>query len=626
MRIKKAVAVILSAVITLMTVSVISFADTEGIYTYTVSGETASITRINYAGIKELTIPETLGGYPVTAISRIGNTYSFGTSNMVEVLHIPASITALGNGALRLFDCAKVVVDENNPNYSSDEAGVVFNKDKTTLVSCPCSLQQKEYIVPNTVKDIGYCAFEKCAFIEKIVLPDGLTSMGNQSFCQMPKLREINIPEGITELGQNMFIQCSSLESITLPSSLIKVTNSSLSETPLKSVVVPDGVTHIETFAFESCKKIQYIELPATLEYIGYDAFANCDSLKYIFYRGSEEDWASIDIDSRNDDDLAKSKIVYNYAPEIGYPGIDYSFTDGVLTLTGEGALPPFDQGDYHYWDVYGNETEVLIINDGITEIGSYSFDGFTGLEYVVVYSDEINIAENAFLNCNSLENILITGKTDYSATGFNAGGATVYIDSNSNPDIGQSENTVRFAYSGGTLEFIDPVSFDMYHLLDLISALVKKYGQITKIIFARMTLTDIELNYIAEYSKEGEPVVKIIDDNTLVNGEIKIAKLSGSELTFNDLIEIIQSGSEDGFMLIVSDENHKTIINPNVGIEDSEGPADPPDSDEEDETEGNAVIDGIILVFDTVYVNVVKAIKWAVTLLNKLFRLINKK
>ena len=78
--------------------------------------------------------------------------------------------------------------------------------------------------------------------------------------------------------------------------------------------------------------------------------------------------------------------------------------------------------------------------------------------------------------------------------------------------------------------------------------------------------------------------------------------------------------------MLIVSDENHKTIINPNVGIEDSEGPADPPDSDEEDETEGNAVIDGIILVFDTVYVNVVKAIKWAVTLLNKLFRLINKK
>ena len=189
MRIKKLLSVILAAVITLSAFSVISFAETEGIYTYTVSGEKAMITGIDYKGIKELEIPETLGGYPVATLSKIGNTFSYGTANMVETLYIPESVTTIGWSALRNFDCAKVVVDENNPNYSSDEAGVVFNKDKTTLVSCPCSFQQKEYIVPDTVKDIGYCAFEQCAFIEKIVLPEALTSLGNQSFCQMPKLR-----------------------------------------------------------------------------------------------------------------------------------------------------------------------------------------------------------------------------------------------------------------------------------------------------------------------------------------------------------------------------------------------------------------------------------------------------
>ena len=101
---------------------------------------------------------------------------------------------------------------------------------------------------------------------------------------------------------------------------------------------------------------------------------------------------------------------------------------------------------------------------------------------------------------------------------------------------------------------------------------------------------------------------------------------MNGTVISFNKLIDKISDGNTDGFMLIASDENHKTVINSNVEIDNNDEPADPPDSDEEDETEGNAVIDGIILVFDTVYVNVVKAIKWAVTLLNKLFRLINKK
>ncbi len=627
MRIKKLLSVILAAVITLSAFSVISFAETEGIYTYTVSGEAATVTGINYAGVKELTIPDTLGGYPVKTISGIGNTYSYGTANMVETLYIPESVTTIGWAALRMFDCAKAVVDENNPNYSSDEYGVIFNKNKTTLVACPCSLQQKEYIVPDTVKEIEYCAFEQCAFIEKIILPDGLESMGNQSFCQMPKLREINIPEGITELGQNMFIQCGSLENITLPSTLKKVSNSSLSETPVRNIIVPNGVTSIDTYAFESCKKLEWIELPATVHTIGYEVFANCDSLKYIFYRGSEGDWASININASNANDLEKYKIVYNYSPETGYPGIDFTYADGFLTLGGEGATPSFNRDDYHYWDEYAGECEAVIVDSAISEIGTYSFVDFAALEYLVVYSENIVFSENAFFACDSLENVIITGSAGFSRKSFNApDNLKIYIDKNRNPDVEPDRNLIRFTCSDGVLNFIDDVSFDIYHLIDFVSAVIKKYGIISRITFRNMTLDDIELNYIAEYTDKSEPVVRSVEGNNLVNGEIKIAKLSGSELTFNDLIEIIQSGSEDGFMLVVSDENHKTIINPNVGIEDSEGPADPPDSDEEDETEGNAVIDGIVLVFDTVYVNVVKAIKWAVTLLNKLFKLISKK
>ena len=44
-------------------------AETEGIFTYTVSGNEATVTKVDYNGVKDIVIPETLGGYPVTTLA-----------------------------------------------------------------------------------------------------------------------------------------------------------------------------------------------------------------------------------------------------------------------------------------------------------------------------------------------------------------------------------------------------------------------------------------------------------------------------------------------------------------------------------------------------------------------------
>ena len=629
MKIRKTLAVLLAVLIAISAFSVAAAADSEGIYTYSVSNGQATVTGVNYAGIKELSIPETLGGYPVTTVSKIGNTVSFGTSNMVETLYIPACVISVGWGALRDFDCATVVVAEDNPNYSSDEYGVLFNKDKTALVGCPCSFQQKEYTVPETVKTIEYCAFEKCAFIEKIVLPLGLESMGNQSFCQMPKLKEINIPEGITELGQNMFIQCRSLENITLPSTLVRVSNSSLSETPIKNIVVPDGVTSLDTYAFESCKQLEYAELPASVQTIGYEVFGNCSSLKYIFYRGSEEDWSAININASNENELSAIKIVYNYSPETGYPGIDFSFSDGLLRLTGDGSVSDFSQGDYHYWDTCADSCEVLVIDGDITGIGAYSFENFTALEYIIVYAGNIVFAENAFSGCTALDTVIITSAAQYTASSFNAPEtATIYVDITENPGKAPEANTAGYSCSDGVLNFTDEVTFDLYHLLDVVAALGEKYGEIKKITFGKLSFTDLEMSYIADYA-DNEPVIRPIEGNTLVNGEITVRSLNGDELTFNGLVDKIAAGTATGFVLLASDETHPVIINSDIGVENPDEPDKPdnPDKpDEPEEPEEQEEENGIAVFFETVSINLLKAIKWAVTLLNKLFKVISKK
>ena len=56
-------------------------AETDGIFTYTVKNEQATVTGIDWEGLDEIVIPETLGGYEVTSLARgimKDGTYEFG--------------------------------------------------------------------------------------------------------------------------------------------------------------------------------------------------------------------------------------------------------------------------------------------------------------------------------------------------------------------------------------------------------------------------------------------------------------------------------------------------------------------------------------------------------------------
>ena len=85
-----------------------------------------------------------------------------------------------GNDALAWFE-----VDSDNPNYSSD-GGVLFNKDKTTLIRCPEGYYG-DYNVPTSVTTIKAHAFSycfDCTYIEIGTYDDGthLTTIENFAF------------------------------------------------------------------------------------------------------------------------------------------------------------------------------------------------------------------------------------------------------------------------------------------------------------------------------------------------------------------------------------------------------------------------------------------------------------
>ena len=103
---------------------------------------------------------------------------------------IPNSVTSIEEYAFHGCSAlTSINVDSNNPNYSSVD-GVLFNKDKTTLVAYPGG-KQGAYTIPNSVTSIEEYAFRVCSSITSVTIPNSVTSIGYEAFLGCDKLVDI---------------------------------------------------------------------------------------------------------------------------------------------------------------------------------------------------------------------------------------------------------------------------------------------------------------------------------------------------------------------------------------------------------------------------------------------------
>ncbi len=69
----------------------------------------------------------------------------------------------------------------------------------------------------------------------------------------------------------------------------------------ITSITLPSACTLIFTDAFLNCHGLKKITMPKAVKKIGKDAFSGCENLKDVYYRGSEEEWKNISIESNNE-------------------------------------------------------------------------------------------------------------------------------------------------------------------------------------------------------------------------------------------------------------------------------------------------------------------------------------
>ena len=123
-------------------------------------------------------------------IKKIGNT-AFGWCTSLTDVVIPASVETIGQSAFYMCTSVKrYTVNHKNTVYSSDNRGVLFNKDKTTLLYYPLGYIAEEYTIPNGVTEIKDSAFFSALNLKKLVIPDSVETIGSKAFSQCANLKE----------------------------------------------------------------------------------------------------------------------------------------------------------------------------------------------------------------------------------------------------------------------------------------------------------------------------------------------------------------------------------------------------------------------------------------------------
>lgn len=137
------------------------------------------VTIIKYGAFQNCTdLTEVTFGNSITTIEYSAFYYCLSLKQVT----IPKSVTNIGVNVF--FYCTALThinVDAANPAYSS-ENGVLFNKDKTTLLRYPAAKPGTTYTVPKSVTCIGESAFGQCTALKELTLSENVSKIESYAF------------------------------------------------------------------------------------------------------------------------------------------------------------------------------------------------------------------------------------------------------------------------------------------------------------------------------------------------------------------------------------------------------------------------------------------------------------
>ncbi|AET57949.1 peptidase S8 and S53 subtilisin kexin sedolisin [Paenibacillus terrae HPL-003] len=378
--------------------------------------------------ISSVTIPD--------SVTTLGD-FAFAENAKLANVSIGKGVTLMGqqafdsNGSSSLKN---IEVSADNTAFSSQD-GVLFNKDKTTLIRYPAGHGRDAYTVPDTVTKIEDYAFHVAANLSSITLSDGLQTIGEHAFdssisllsltipdsvktigkaafTHSDKLERVKLGDGVEELGAYAFAYSGKLTSIDLGKSVTKIGDYAFQyNSSLVEITIPDQVESLGSFVLSNSERLSIVNIGKGVTSIGGNPFASSLMIKSVNVDPDNASYASEEgvLLNKAKTNLilypaAKPESVYkipatvtnisNYAFQKAQFLTDIQFPEGLLTI----GTSAFNRT---------NNLKSVKLPNSLTEIGSFAFSD-TGIETIVLGSNLTKINDWAFAFSNHLKSVAI--------------------------------------------------------------------------------------------------------------------------------------------------------------------------------------------------------------------------
>ena len=333
----------------------------------------------NCVELKTIVLPESM---------KTLDTGCFNNTALSEVF-LPNQVSYIGNNCLRTRNLQSIIVGEKNPYFCSED-GVLFNKEKTVLVLFPCA-REGEYVVPDSVREIGAGAFSENRVISKVVLPEGITTIDTSAFYLCKNLKEVNLPDSLTTINKGAFRSSGIIE-----------------------LRLPSFVMDIKTGAFQDCEQLKTVYIPFSVKEIDNtreELFLYCNHISDVFYEGFSTQFHRIENIEKETNLIKDDVTLHIQASGTAGDGIKWKAEgvsgDVTITISGNGAMPEYaDPKDAPWYDGKDEITHV-VIEDGVTKVGKNSFFRYDKIEDVTLPESAEEIGRDAFRGCSALESFI---------------------------------------------------------------------------------------------------------------------------------------------------------------------------------------------------------------------------
>ena len=361
-------------------------------------------------------------------VSCIGKSAFEGCEKIKEVL-VPDSVFEINEKAFA--ECSSLESIEFSNNLNKIGTSAFENCKSLSSFDLPDTLESigektfyncngiNSIIIPQNVISIGKFAFAKCASLKIVNLPEKLSNIEDGLFQDCTNLNNINIPDQLERIGSKAFASCAGIKTLKIPDKVTEIGESAFSGcSALQEIKLPTSLKEISNYLLNGCTMLTSVEIPLQIEKIWEESFGGCIKIKNIYFQGDcptfkgsnafeEIDGATVYYPSgdeykgwtNEENEVSSSPTEYQGAKNLTWSGYGYvycglekenggknvifipdgSYYKAVISISSPDSSGKIaDYYNFTNWNDYISKISSIIIERGVTEIGSGLFRSAT--------------------------------------------------------------------------------------------------------------------------------------------------------------------------------------------------------------------------------------------------------